>query len=147
MTTSTQLSERPAIEYPESDGLPIAHNTLQFRWISTIMWGLDALYLHDANVFVAGNLLWYPVKGELTIRIGPDVLVALGRPRGERRSYKQWEEGNLAPQVIFEVLSPGNRPARWVKNFSSTSSTASRNATFTTRTTARSRDGSVPVLT
>ena len=110
MTTSTQLSERPAIEYPESDGLPMADNTLQFRWISTIMWGLDALFLHDANVFVAGNLLWYPVKGEPTIRIGPDVLVALGRPRGERRSYKQWEEGNLAPQVVFEVLSPGNRP-------------------------------------
>jgi Uma2 family endonuclease len=110
MTTTTQLSERPAIEYPESDGLPMADNTLQFRWISTIMWGLEAIFLHDPKVFVAGNLLWYPVEGEPTIRIGPDVLVALGRPKGERRSYKQWEEGNLAPQVIFEVLSPGNRP-------------------------------------
>ena len=42
-----QLSERPAIEYPESDGLPIADNTLQFRWISTVMWGLDTIFLHD----------------------------------------------------------------------------------------------------
>jgi hypothetical protein len=32
MTTTIHLSERPAIEYPESDGLPIADNTIQFRW-------------------------------------------------------------------------------------------------------------------
>ena len=63
MTTAIHLSERPAIEYPESDGLPMADNTIQFRWISTIMWGLDALFVHNPNVFVAGNLLWYPVEG------------------------------------------------------------------------------------
>ena len=57
MTTAIQLSDRPAIEYPDSDGLPIADNTLQFRWISTIMWGLDALFFHDPQVFVAGDLL------------------------------------------------------------------------------------------
>jgi Uma2 family endonuclease len=117
MTTSIQFSERPVIEYPESDGLPMADNTLQFRWISTIMWVLDALFLHDPMVFVAGNLLWYPVEGQPTIRIGPDVLVAVGRPRGDRRSYKQWEEGNVAPQVIFEVLSPGNRPGAMGEKF------------------------------
>ncbi len=43
MTTAIHLSEGPPIEYLESDGLPIADNTVQFRWISTIMWGLDAL--------------------------------------------------------------------------------------------------------
>jgi Uma2 family endonuclease len=117
MTTTIHLSERPAIEYPESDGLPMADNTIQFRWISTIMWGLDALFVHNPNVFVAGNLLWYPVEGAPTIRIGPDVLVALGRPRGDRRSYKQWEEANRAPQVVFEVLSPGNRPAEMDEKF------------------------------
>jgi Uma2 family endonuclease len=111
MTTAIHLPERPAVDYPESDGLPMADNTLQFRWISTIMWGLDALFIHQPDVFVAGNLLWYPVEGAPTIRIGPDVLVALGRPKGERRSYKQWEEGDVAPQVVFEILSPGNRPA------------------------------------
>src|SRR5262249_5374822 len=25
-------------------------------------------------------------------------------------SYRQWEEGGVAPQVVFEVLSPGNTP-------------------------------------
>ena len=26
----------------------------------------------------------------------------------ERGSYKQWEEDNIAPQVVFEILSPSN---------------------------------------
>jgi hypothetical protein len=37
-------------------------------------------------------------------------MVAIGRPKGCRGSYKQWEEENIAPQVVFEVLSPGNSP-------------------------------------
>jgi len=117
MTTALQVSERPAIEYPDSDGLPMSDNTLQYEWIVTIKGGVDALFLDDPNVFVAGDLLWYPVEGKPTIRIGPDVLVAFGRPKGRRGSYKQWEEGNLAPQVIFEVLSPGNRPGEMESKF------------------------------
>jgi Uma2 family endonuclease len=117
MTTSIQLSERPAIEYPDSDGLPMADNTLQYRWIVTIKGGLDAIFVDDPNVFVAGDLLWYPVEREPAIRSAPDVLVAVGRPKGDRGSYKQWEEGNLPPQVVFEVLSPGNRPAEMARKF------------------------------
>jgi Uma2 family endonuclease len=117
MATAIQLSERPAIEYPDSDGLPMSDNTVQYEWIVTIKGGVDALFLDDPKVFVAGNLLWYPVEGDPTIRIGPDVLVAFGRPKGDRGSYKQWEEGNLAPQVIFEILSPGNRPGEMDRKF------------------------------
>ena len=87
----------------------MSDNTLQFQWIVTIKGGLDALFRHDPDVFVAGDLLWYPVEGKPKIRIGPDVLVAFGRPKGERGSYRQWEEGGIAPQVVFEILSPGNR--------------------------------------
>jgi hypothetical protein len=35
-------------------------------------------------------------------------MVAFGRPKGYRGSYRQWEEGGVAPQVVFEVLPPGN---------------------------------------
>lgn len=97
------------IVYPDSDGQPRAENTLQFRWIVTIQGGLDALFAHDPNVFVAGDLLWYPVEGSNTIRVAPDVMVAFGRPKGYRGSCRQWDEGNIAPQVVFEVVSPGNR--------------------------------------
>ncbi len=66
-------------------------------------------------MFEAGDLLWYPVEGDNTIRTAPDALVAFGRPKGYRGSYMQWVEGNIPPQVVFEVLSPGNRPSGLVR--------------------------------
>lgn len=94
--------------YPDSDGQPMADNTKQFRWIVLIKENLDYLFLEDETVFVAGDLLWYPVEGRPDIRVAPDVLVAFGRPKGDRGSYRQWQEDNIAPQVVFEILSPGN---------------------------------------
>lgn len=95
--------------YPDSDGQPMADNTRQFEWIVLIKKNLDLLFDANPAVFVAGDLLWYPVQGENTIRQAPDVMVVLGRPKGDRGSYKQWEEANLPPTVVFEILSPGNR--------------------------------------
>jgi Uma2 family endonuclease len=112
---STITSPPQTIVYPDSDGKPMSDNTLQFRWIVTIKEGVDALFSHDPDVFVAGDLLWYPVEGEPKIRIGPDVLVVFGRPKGDRGSYKQWEEGGIAPQVVFEIVSPGNRLTELVR--------------------------------
>ena len=94
-----------SIVYPESDGLPLADNTTQFRLITTIHGGLDVLL---PDTFVAADLLWYPVEGDPNTSAAPDVMVAFGRPKGERRSYKQWEEENIAPQVVFEIASPSN---------------------------------------
>jgi Uma2 family endonuclease len=112
----SSISAQPqTMIYPDSDGKPIADNTLQFRWITTIKWGIDALFRHNPDVFVAGDLLWYPVEGKPRIRIAPNVLVAFGRPKGDRGSYRQWEEGGIAPQVIFEILSPGNRLAELIR--------------------------------
>ncbi len=117
MATATELSRRPTIEYPDSDGMPMADNTLQYEWIVTIKGGLDAILLDNPDVFVAGDLLWYSVEGQPTIRSAPDVMVAFGRPKGYRGSYKQWEEGNIAPQVVFEILSPGNRHRDMIRKF------------------------------
>jgi len=110
MKTPALLPDRPQVHYPDSDGKPMADNTLQFRWIVTLQGGLDFLFRDDPQVFVAGDLLWYPVEGDPKTRAAPDALVVFGRPKGYRGSYKQWEEENLPPQVVFEVLSPGNSP-------------------------------------
>jgi Uma2 family endonuclease len=109
MTAQTKNDAEP-IEYPDNDGMPMSDNTLQFRWIVVLKDNLEDLYRDDPNVFVAGDLLWYPVEGQPKIRSAPDAMVVFGRPKGYRGSYKQWEEGGVAPQVVFEVLSPGNRP-------------------------------------
>jgi Uma2 family endonuclease len=104
-------------DYPDSDGQPMADNTLQFEWIVTIEGGLAALYRHDEDVFVAGDLLWYPVHGSPTIRVAPDALVVFGRPKGYRGSYMQWREDGIAPQVVFEVLSPNNRVLEMIRKY------------------------------
>ena len=99
------------IIYPDSDGKPMADNTRQFRYIVMIQGGVAALFADNPNVFVAGDLLWYPVEGNNKLRTAPDTMVVFGRPPGDRGSYMQWREDGLAPQVVFEVLSPGNTPA------------------------------------
>jgi len=108
MTSKLQSTDRLNIIYPDSDGQPMADNTKQFRWIVTIKEGLEWLFKDDPNVFVAGDLLWYPVEGDNVTRAAPDVMVIFGRPKGDRGSYQQWTEDNIAPQVVFEVRSPGN---------------------------------------
>ncbi len=95
----------PVIDYPSTDGKPLADNTIQFGLISTVHGALDAL-LPDA--FVAADLLWYPVEGDNKCKRAPDVMVVFGRPKGDRRSYLQWKEGNIAPQVVFEIASDSN---------------------------------------
>lgn len=97
------------VHYPDSDGQPMADNTLQFQWIQVIYHNLCWRFADRPDVFVAGDLLWYPVEGNNQLRQAPDVMVAIGRPPGDRGSYRQWVEDNIAPQVVFEILSPGNR--------------------------------------
>src|SRR5262245_59074349 len=111
------LPNKKKIVYPDSDGMPMAENTLQFRWIVTIQGGLDALFANDPNVFIAGDLLWYPVEGEPEIRQAPDAMAVFGRPKGYRGSYRQWEEDGAAPQVVWEGLSPGNRTGEMIRKF------------------------------
>jgi Uma2 family endonuclease len=105
-------SVTPEITYPDCDGEPMSDSTKQFRWIVVIKENLEILFARASDVFVAGDLLWYPVEGSNKIRQAPDAMVVFGRPKGDRGSYQQWKEENIAPQVVFEVLSPGNRAGK-----------------------------------
>ncbi|MCX7993721.1 MAG: Uma2 family endonuclease [Fimbriimonadales bacterium] len=98
----------PDLEYPETDGQPMANNTIQADVMIRLKEGLEAMFAHRDDVFVAIDLFWYPVKGRNDIRHAPDVMVVFGRPNVHRRSYKQWEEEGVAPQVVFEVVSDSN---------------------------------------
>ena len=109
VTPLTSLLDDP--DYPSSDGVPMADNTEQFRWIVAVQGGLDSLFRDRPDVLVVGDLLWYPVEGDNKIRTAPDAMVVFGRPKGPRGSYIQYREEGIVPQVVFEVLSPGNRRA------------------------------------
>ncbi len=116
-STSPRVRVPKEIVYPERDGKPLSDNTLQYKWIAIFHGGLDAVYRDDPDVFVAADLLWYPIKGDNKTRTAPDTMVAIGRPKGERGSYRQWDEAGIAPQVVFEVLSPGNRAGELKRKF------------------------------
>ncbi len=89
----------------------MAENTTQYNLITMLKSGIDAMFAGRDDVFCAADLFWYPVEGNSGIRLAPDVMVAFGRPPGDRSSYMQWMEGNIAPQVVIEIISPGNTPS------------------------------------
>ena len=104
-------------EYPETDGQPMTNSTTQADVMMTLKGNLEVRFRDRDDVFVAMDLFWYPVKGKPKIRLAPDVLVALGRPKDPRRSYKQWEEDNILPQVVFAVQSEANTPTEMRAKF------------------------------
>ncbi|EAZ92168.1 hypothetical protein CY0110_24696 [Crocosphaera chwakensis CCY0110] len=78
---------------------------------------LELLFADNPNIFVAGDLLWYPIEGDNKTRQAPDIMIVFGRPKGDRGSYRQWVEDNVSPQVVFEILSPGKRLLEMAKKF------------------------------
>ncbi len=100
---------RPApaapIEYPSSDGQPMAENDAQRN---AIMYGIGALSRHfrdRRDVYVSGDLLIYYEEGNPRVSVAPDVFVVFGVEDRERPNYKLWEEGR-APAFVLEVASP-----------------------------------------
>lgn len=94
--------------YPESDGKRMADNMAQADWMTFLCHNLRALYKEDPNVLVPMDLLWYPVRGEPLVNVAPDVMVIFGRPKYRRGSYRQFDEDNVAPQVVFSIISDTN---------------------------------------
>ena len=103
------------IIYPSSDGQPMAESTIQYKLIVKIKEGCESLFKDDQNVFVAADLLWYPVEGRIDISQAPDTMVVFDRPKGDRLSYIQCREDNITPQVVFEIRSHNDRQTKMNK--------------------------------
>ncbi len=94
--------------YPIDNGEPLSNDTEHLRWITFVKNGLEDWFADRNDVFVAADLLWYPVEGRPDISKAPDVMVVLDHPAGDRLSYKQWEENDRPPDVVFEFISKSN---------------------------------------
>src|SRR5260370_39271730 len=86
----TAVGPAEVIDYPESDGEPMADNSKQFVWLVVLYGNLAARYREHEGVFVSGNQNWFPREREPELCKAPDVDGVLGRPKGHRRSWKQW---------------------------------------------------------
>ena len=104
VTTNTVL---PHVEYPTSDGKPMAESDLHR---GVMFAAIDTLQLHytGQRVYVSGNILLYYRPGDKRRHVSPDVLVVLGLEPRSRDNYLLWEEGR-APNVVIEVTSPSTR--------------------------------------
>ena len=95
------------IEYPTSDGQPMAETTLHRKVMSNLIGGLERRYAEAADVWVGGNLLLYYVEGRPEKSVAPDVLLAQGIDKRDRDIYLLWEE--TPPALIFEITSRSTR--------------------------------------
>lgn len=107
MVTHSYIIE-PKIEYPESDGQPMAETSLHIDTLIYLLVVLRDLFRDAANVFVGGNMMLYYVEGDPRQSVAPDIFVVKDVPNHPRRVYKVWEEGQV-PTVIFEVTSRSTR--------------------------------------
>ena len=94
------------VEYPSSDGKPLAENDAQ---LAAIVYGITVLrtrYAGRDDVYVSGDLLLYYEEGNPRVSVAPDVFVVFGVEDRMRMNYKVWEEGK-GPDFVLEVASPG----------------------------------------
>ena len=93
------------IEYPSSDGQPMAENDKQANAMVDLFGPLRARYAPAENVYVGIDLLIYYQRGDKERKVAPDVFVVRGVPKRSRDTYQIWEEGK-APDFVLEVASP-----------------------------------------
>ena len=98
------------MDYPDSDGLPMAENESQFWPILYVGSALDRYYQDREDVYVVGNLLVYYQKAppgqpiSAAKSVSPDLMVVLGAPKHVRSSYVLWQEPK-APDFVLEIAS------------------------------------------
>ena len=98
------LASRPPIEYPSSDGKPMAESHEQRMTMTYAAQALDLHFVESDDTFVALDLLVYYEEWDSTECVAPDVMVVQGVSPRRRSSYRVWEEGK-APDFVLEVLS------------------------------------------
>ena len=95
------------IEYPESDGKPMGETDTHRKLMSYLIDMLEIYFAQEPVVYVSGNLMCYYEEDHPNKSVSPDVFVVRGAEKGERRTYKFWEEP--APQMVMEISSRKTR--------------------------------------
>ena len=96
------------IDYPSSDGEPVAESSFQ---LIPLFYAFDALrrrYAGREDVFVAADLLLYYEEGNPAAAVAPDVFVVLGAANHPRHSYQLWKEPK-GPDLVLEITSASTR--------------------------------------
>jgi Uma2 family endonuclease len=95
------------IEYPTSDGQPMAETSLHLRLMFDVIFGLRRRYAAVPDVWVGGNLFLCYEKGNPQAIVAPDVLLAKGISKWDRPNYLLWQE--TVPSLVVELTSRKTR--------------------------------------
>ena len=89
--------------YPFRDGKPV-ESTIHDDLRAYAKAALRVRYAARREVLVASDLGVFFERGDRTAVVVPDMFVAFTSGRGDRLSYKVWEEGEV-PDFVLELLS------------------------------------------
>jgi Uma2 family endonuclease len=96
------------IDYPSSDGLPMAESDFQRDPLIYAVTALKVYFQERQDVYVSGNLFIYYEEGNPQAVVAPDVFVVLGAAKHDRPSYRLWQEPK-APDFVLEITSRSTR--------------------------------------
>ncbi len=96
------------IDYPESDGKPMAETPEHRDVLTESVETLKDRFANHPKVYVSGNMMMYHVRGDTRRHFSTDVFVAFGIPKlPERRVYLLWKE--KSPDVAIELTSKSTK--------------------------------------
>jgi len=98
------IEPRQHVEYPESDGEPMAETDTHRCEMNALIEALEERFRDQSDAYVAGNNFLYYEEGRPNAVFSPDVYVVLGVEKRRRRVYKLWEE-SVAPCFVMELSS------------------------------------------
>ena len=109
MATVPRKPNKPVIvEYPTSDGRPMAETDLHRDDMVDLIQTLKGRYAGQEDVYVSGNLLLYYEERNKRKHVSPDVFVVKGVGNHRREYYLLWEE-KKGPDLAIEVTSKSTR--------------------------------------
>ena len=119
MATVPRQRRPREIEYPTTDGKPMAETDLHRDDMVDTIQMLQDFFADRPRVYVSGNLLLYYEERNRRKHVAPDALVTLGINKEPRRDYYLvWEEGG---RPTSSPRSPRSQPRRRTKRRSSRS--------------------------
>lgn len=105
--SETLALEPNAVEYPTSDGKPLAESERHYMCLTGAAYGIRKHLAGRDDVYVGSNLMVFDEPGNPRRHLSPDIFVAFGVRRGVRDLYKIWEE--KPPAFVLEITSASTR--------------------------------------
>lgn len=108
MTALAAINQSDVIDYPESDGTPMGETEIHIQALMDALLSLKDFFLHQPDIYIAGNMFLYYEEGNPEAVEAPDLFVVKGVDKERRRTFQLWKE-KAVPCFILEFTSKSSR--------------------------------------